>query len=198
MATGIGAFVSFGDLVAVPEGAEVTAASGVKALGDGQYISAKMGTVKVDNNRVMVDSPTAPFVPPSAGDVVYARVARITTQKAECIIVADQAGRPNNCGYRGHIRVQDVRYYDIDAVAIADCFRPGDLIKCKVLSIGDSRSYLLTTSGTDASLGVVMATSANGKNVLSSLGADIMVYDEVLGNGGIGKEVGTGHSVTLG
>lgn len=54
MATGIGAFVSFGDLVAVPEGAEVTAASGVKALGDGQYISAKMGTVKVDNNRVVM------------------------------------------------------------------------------------------------------------------------------------------------
>lgn len=38
--------------------------------------------------------------------------------------------------YRGHIRVQDVRYYDIDAVAIADCFRPGDLIKCKVVGWG--------------------------------------------------------------
>ncbi|KAF4750305.1 Exosome complex component CSL4, partial [Perkinsus olseni] len=156
----MGAFVSFGDLVSVPEGVAVTAASGLKAVGDdGQYVSAKMGTVKVEENKLMIEGPTAPFVPPSAGDVVYARVARITKQKAECVIVADHAGRPNNCGYRGHIRVQDVRYYDIDAVAIEECFRPGDLIKCKVLSIGDSRSYLLTTSGTDASLGVVMATS---------------------------------------
>ncbi|KAF4674652.1 Exosome complex component CSL4 [Perkinsus chesapeaki] len=158
----IGSFVSFGDFVWVPEGVEVTAASGLKSLGDGQYTSAKVGTVKVEDNKLVIEGPTAPFVPPSVGDIVYARVARITRLKAECVIVGDHAGRVNSCGFRGHIRVQDVRYYDIDAVAIEDCFRPGDLVRCKVLSMGDSRSYLLTTSGTDASLGVVMATSVNG------------------------------------
>lgn len=49
-----------------------------------------------------------------------------------------------------------------------DCFRPGDVIRAKVLSLGDARSYHLTTA--DNALGVVHAKSlAGGCMVVSSL-----------------------------
>jgi exosome complex component CSL4 len=41
-----------------------------------------------------------------------------------------------------------------------DCFRPGDVVRAKVLSLGDARSYYLTTA--DNSLGVVHANSLAG------------------------------------
>jgi len=41
-----------------------------------------------------------------------------------------------------------------------DCFRPGDVVRAKVLSLGDARSYYLTTA--DNSLGVVHAKSLAG------------------------------------
>lgn len=41
-----------------------------------------------------------------------------------------------------------------------DCFRPGDIVRAEVLSLGDSRSYYLSTSKNH--LGVVYAKSAAG------------------------------------
>ena len=43
-------------------------------------------------------------------------------------------------------------------VELIACFRPGDLVRAAVLSLGDSRSYLLTTARNE--LGVVSAKSA--------------------------------------
>ncbi len=40
------------------------------------------------------------------------------------------------------------------------CYRPGDLILAKILSLGDARSYYLTTCENE--LGVIMAKSAAG------------------------------------
>lgn len=39
-----------------------------------------------------------------------------------------------------------------------ECFLPGDIIKAKILSMGDSRKMYLTTAGND--LGVVFARSS--------------------------------------
>ncbi len=46
----------------------------------------------------------------------------------------------------------------MDKVELIACFRPGDLVRAAVLSLGDSRSYLLTTARNE--LGVVSAKSA--------------------------------------
>ena len=43
---------------------------------------------------------------------------------------------------------------------MANCFRPGDVIKAEVLSLGDSRSYYLSTAKNE--LGVVYARSLAG------------------------------------
>jgi hypothetical protein len=45
-------------------------------------------------------------------------------------------------------------------VVMYDCFRPGDVVRAKVLSLGDARSYYLTTA--DNALGVVHAKSLAG------------------------------------
>ena len=41
-----------------------------------------------------------------------------------------------------------------------DCFLPGDIVRALVASIGDSRSYFLSTARAD--LGVVFARAADG------------------------------------
>lgn len=62
--------------------------------------------------------------------------------------------------YRALIRTQDIRSTERDKVKIIDCFRPGDLVKAVVLSLGDGSNYYLTTARND--LGVVFAKSEGG------------------------------------
>jgi exosome complex component CSL4 len=58
-------------------------------------------------------------------------------------------------------RLQDVRATEIDKVVMVECFRPGDVVRAEVLSLGDARSFYLTTAQND--LGVVYAKSVSGK-----------------------------------
>ncbi|CCK70751.1 exosome non-catalytic core subunit CSL4 KNAG_0F00820 [Huiozyma naganishii CBS 8797] len=62
--------------------------------------------------------------------------------------------------FRGIVRSQDVRAVDRDKVKMIECFKPGDIIKAQVLSLGDGNNYYLTTARND--LGVVFARSDNG------------------------------------
>ncbi len=57
-------------------------------------------------------------------------------------------------------RQQDVRSTEVDKVEIYKCFRPGDIIKAEVISLGDSRSYFLSTAKNE--YGVIFATSVAG------------------------------------
>ncbi|TFY83764.1 hypothetical protein EWM64_g237 [Hericium alpestre] len=68
------------------------------------------------------------------------------------ITVVDGVPLPAGEEFTGVIRVQDVRATEKDKVKIADCFRGGD-----VISLGDARSYYITTARND--LGVIFATS---------------------------------------
>lgn len=78
---------------------------------------------------------------------------------------------PSGLDFSGIIRQQDVRLTETDKVKIADCFRVGDLVKAKVVSLGDSRSYFLTTASNE--LGVIFATASPSSDVLSaSAGTD--------------------------
>ena len=55
---------------------------------------------------------------------------------------------------------QDVRAVEKDAVQIGRCFRPLDIVRAQILSLGDAQSYYLSTAKNE--LGVVLATSAAG------------------------------------
>lgn len=71
--------------------------------------------------------------------------------------------------FQGIIRAQDVRSTEKDSVVLADCFRPCDIVRAKVISLGDARSYYLTTAEND--LGVVHATSVPGTDARFADGA---------------------------
>ena len=58
-----------------------------------------------------------------------------------------------------HLRLQDVRATEIDKLVMSDCFRPGDIVRAEVLSLGDARSYYLSTAKNE--FGVVYAKGAS-------------------------------------
>ena len=95
------------------------------------------------------------------GQLIVGRISRITPQNAVVEIrVAEGVGPLRGPPYyEGAIRLDDVRagkaVVDQNRVVLADCFRPGDLVSCRVISMGDARRYFLSTAETE--LGVVRA-----------------------------------------
>ena len=95
---------------------------------------------------------------PEVGDEVFARVLRINPRQVWCEIVAVNGKAVNDAsGFQGIVRQQDVRATEIDKVDMYESFLPADVIRAKVLSLGDQRSYYLTTARNE--LGVVQAKS---------------------------------------
>ena len=66
--------------------------------------------------------------------------------------------------FRGTIRKNHVRAFEIDKVVMYNSFRIGDIVRARVLSRGDRRSYFLSTDQND--LGVILATSATGSPMI--------------------------------
>lgn len=62
--------------------------------------------------------------------------------------------------FKGIIRSQDVRSTERDRVKIIESFKPGDIVRAQILSLGDGTNYYLTTARND--LGVVFAKAQNG------------------------------------
>ncbi|KAK7741030.1 exosome 3'-_5 exonuclease subunit ski4 (Csl4) [Cytospora paraplurivora] len=96
---------------------------------------------------------------PQVGNVVLCRVTRITPRQAVVAILV--------CGdtvleaeWQGVIRVQDVRATEKDRVKIYESFRPGDIVRASVISLGDQSNYYLATASNE--LGVIMAVSEAG------------------------------------
>ena len=96
---------------------------------------------------------------PQAGNVVLARIVKITPSfaKVEILCIGDHILKTS---YPGMIRIQDIRKTEIDKLKMVDCFRPGDLVRAEVISLGDQRSYFLSTAKNE--LGVTFARSAAG------------------------------------
>ena len=62
--------------------------------------------------------------------------------------------------FQGVIRKEDVRSTERDRVNIYEAFRPCDIVLARILSLGDSQSYFLTTAENE--LGVIYAMSESG------------------------------------
>ncbi|KAJ4302265.1 exosome 3'-_5 exonuclease subunit ski4 (Csl4) [Collariella sp. IMI 366227] len=65
--------------------------------------------------------------------------------------------------WQGLIRVQDVRATEKDRVRIYESFRPGDVVRAEVISLGDQANYYLSTARNE--LGVILATSEAGNTM---------------------------------
>ena len=96
---------------------------------------------------------------PGVGDTVLARIVRLNPRYASCAVACVNTA-PLRSDFAGIIRTQDVRATDIDKVEILSSFRPGDIVRAEVISLGESRSLLLSTA--KIHLGVLHARSSAG------------------------------------
>ncbi|WFD33564.1 hypothetical protein MCUN1_000377 [Malassezia cuniculi] len=140
--------------------------------------ASRAGKVRHLAGRASVLSERPPLVLPKTDCTILGRVTRVTPRQATVsILVVDDvpcggalgagAGARGNhaagegiegTDFQGIIRSQDVRNSEQDSVVMSQCFRPGDIVRAIVISLGDARSYYLSTARND--LGVVHATSS--------------------------------------
>mmetsp|Transcript_10423 Transcript_10423/g.20484 ORF Transcript_10423/g.20484 Transcript_10423/m.20484 type:complete len:202 (-) Transcript_10423:140-745(-) len=124
----------------------------VEAAGRGE--GGGEGAQKAVVNVVRRKDRFAPVVP-STGSLVIAKVQSINARAAKVSILSVNDERVKQA-FPAMIRSQDVREHNKDDVQIASSFRPGDLVRASVVSLGDTRSYFLSTA--EDGLGVVHAT----------------------------------------
>lgn len=98
----------------------------------------------------------------SVGQVVIGKVTRVAFNQAIVEIVAAQGvALRHGITHEGSIRREDVRAGAGQEVQLHDNFRPGDVVLCRIVSLGDSRRYHLSTA--EPELGVVRAICATSK-----------------------------------
>mmetsp|Transcript_15995 Transcript_15995/g.45912 ORF Transcript_15995/g.45912 Transcript_15995/m.45912 type:complete len:215 (-) Transcript_15995:708-1352(-) len=103
----------------------------------------------------------------SVGQVVLGRVVRVITQQVFVEIVSADVTGPLKERHSGSIRKEDVRAGATEEIEIYASFRPGDIVLCRIISLGDSRRYFLTTG--EAELGVIRATCSSCRENMAPL-----------------------------
>ena len=96
---------------------------------------------------------------PKSGSLVNARVISINPRscKVSIIGVIDTYLKHT---FRGIVRKEDIRAFHKDQVDMDKCYRSGDIIRARVLSLGEALHYVLTTAENE--LGVIFAYGENG------------------------------------
>ncbi|PQE05556.1 putative CSL4-core component of the 3`-5` exosome protein [Rutstroemia sp. NJR-2017a WRK4] len=118
---------------------------------------AQLSTVSIERALSAADGKGE--ILPEVNSVVLCRVTRITPRQATvAILVVGETVLDGE--WQGLIRVQDVRATEKDKVKIFESFRPGDIVRAVVISLGDQSNYYLSTARNE--LGVIMATSEAG------------------------------------
>ncbi|KAJ4486278.1 hypothetical protein J3R30DRAFT_3283674 [Lentinula aciculospora] len=126
---------------------------------DSQIRASLVGVPRFEGSNLVI-SRVRPQ-PPAPNSVVLGAITRLSPLQALLsITVVDDVPLPPGEEFTGVIRSQDVRATEKDKVRIGDCFRGGDVVRGIVISLGDARSYFVTTARND--LGVIFATSEAG------------------------------------
>lgn len=118
-------------------------------------INARMASVEIlclHSHHAVAPADAAAAAASPAASAASASGAALATPAAETYLLDESLA--------GTIRQRDVRAHEIDSVEIYRSFRPLDLVRAQVLSLGDARSYFLSTARND--LGVILATSPAG------------------------------------
>ncbi|KAI9190444.1 hypothetical protein H9P43_001878 [Blastocladiella emersonii ATCC 22665] len=147
---GPGTYVRAGQVYATVVGEVVTSTK--KAKGD-----------KGESKIIQVSGKRAAAAVPVIGSVVTGRVKRINSRMAVVAIQLVGSATVKE-EFEGVIRVENVRATERDKVQIPTSFRPGDVVRAEVLSLGEAHSYILSTARND--LGVIFAQSAAGSTMV--------------------------------
>jgi exosome complex component CSL4 len=133
------------------------ATSGIGTYSKGGHIYAsRVGRLEESNGVISVDNEKHHVVL-KQGQVVLARVERLTMTQAHLeILAADDKLLVHT--YQGILRREDVRTGATVQVKLQDCVMPGDIVLCRILDTG--RLYILSTA--EPQLGVIYATDSQG------------------------------------
>lgn len=104
-------------------------------------------------------SNTIPYV----SSRVICKVMNISEKQARVSIIIVE-GTVLQEPLRGVIRKADVRAMEKDSVVIFHSFRPGDLVRARVISLGEGYQYVLSTAENE--LGVFAAHSESGATLV--------------------------------
>ena len=96
-------------------------------------------------------------------DYVLAKVTKAVQNQISVEIIAVENIKLRTPA-KGVVQREDMRDKETDILNINDCFRPGDVIRAKILSLGDTRHYYLSTS--ENHLGVLYATCAKTRKLM--------------------------------
>jgi exosome complex component CSL4 len=146
------------------------------SLGEGVYLDnnsiyagiiGKTCWAKVDGEKTQVS--IVPLHAKPFGIAVKIRdevLARVTKIKEETIFleILSVNNKPTSGKLEGVIKKRDIREKEIDKIVLEKCFIPGDIVKARVCSYGDSRKVQLSTSEDD--LGVIYATNQLSGNIM--------------------------------
>ncbi|CRH03008.1 exosome complex component CSL4, putative [Plasmodium relictum] len=128
--------------------------------------------VNNDNKKIInVDNIKSFVALPKAGDIVICKIYRVTFNMIYCNIILSN-NKPLKNSFKGYINKSDIHIYEGELGDNFDCFKQGDIIKAKILSIGQHSSYKLSTVGSD--LGVIIALSDKGE-ILKPVAWNLMV-----------------------
>ena len=106
------------------------------------------------------------------GDEVIARVNKIK-EETVFVEILSVKGLTTAQTLDGVIKKRDIREKEIDKIQLDHCFIPGDIIKAKVCSYGDSRKIQLSTSADE--LGVIFARCQTSANFMVPVNEEEMV-----------------------
>lgn len=150
--------------------------------------AARLGVVVKDNSgRLCVQPLQAKCTRvPQIGDIIIGRCTRITQRFAgidiEALIIIENNNNTTEAiiglvsPLKGTIRLQDIyAVEELEQAQVPMCFRPGDMVKARVIGRGDASAGLLLSTGLDVSLGVIFATSN-----ASSTPMQVLAWNEML------------------
>ena len=153
--------------------ADFVAGKGTYVSSQGDIISLLLGTVitekKTDSSQKTAVHVLSSLNPKTlsdlkeptieVGDVVLCRVVRVSSAAVSVEIIAVKDCKLQS-KYLGSIRKEDVRLHEEETFDMNHFFRLGDIVRAMVLSLGDARTYFLSTA--QAEFGVRFAKSSKG------------------------------------
>lgn len=150
--------------------AQVADLKGVEAgkgvyVKDGTFVASLSGTVKQYSTLIEVipqsTSNTNQTVP-GIGEVILGRVVKLNSKYAGVEILGLAAANIALMEpVKGTIRSQDIYPHDVlDQPPVHQSFRPGDVVRARVIGVGDTSAGLLLSTGVSEDLGVVYGRSA--------------------------------------
>jgi exosome complex component CSL4 len=106
------------------------------------------------------------------GSLILCRVSRIREDRA-LLKILKVDGKCFNGNLEGVLKKQNIRLHEIDRIRMDESFRPGDVVLARMISLGDSRTVLLSTA--EDNLGVLFAVNGESGRLMVPISFDEML-----------------------